>query len=258
MLNFERIAYQFDPAVLVWPGLMMVGAGIVLWLAGLRMSRVCAVVLGSIAGGLIGYSVFPQSRIEGSLFGATIAAVGAFIFDKFIIVLLGSVIVGAILLTVMCSGYLDKIDVRAFPSASQETKLDERQSFSQMAAIVDFCWSGISTVLTSVNKLFMLPAAAVVLILWFLGIFLARFVVAFACSTVGAALIFAGMTWLLLYKGSGPLSFMYQRLWFFMCIFAVMAAGGTVVQLLLCPGIKPVVQQEPIGQEKVKDKVKYV
>jgi len=237
---------------------MMVGAGIVLWLAGLRMSRVCAVVLGSIAGGLIGYGIFPQSRIEGSLFGATIAAVGAFIFDKFIIVLLGSLIVGAILLAVMCSGYLDKVDVRAFPSANQETKLDERQSFSQMEAVVDYCWAGMSTVLIAVNKLLMLPAVAVVLILWFIGIFLARFVVAFACSTVGAALIFAGMTWLLLYKGSGPLSFMYQRMWFFVCIFAVMATGGTIVQILLCPESKAAVQQEPVGQEKMKDKVKYV
>jgi hypothetical protein len=257
LLRFEQIAYRFDPSILVWPGLIMVAAGLLLWLAGLKMAKVCAVIVGAVAGATIGYAFAPTARVAGMFFGATVAAAAAFIFEKLIIIFLGSLIIGLLVFAVLISGHLDKMDMSVFPAAGQDTdgQLGQGQSFTLLGEIVDFLWSDISRIATGVNKIMFVPPVVLVIILWVVGFIISRFVSALACSTVGTALVFAGMIFLLLYKGSGPLSYIYQRSWFFLLVFAVMAAGGTAIQLLLCGSGHHTKAVEPaIATEKTQEK----
>ena len=255
LLRFEQSAYRFDPSILVWPGLIMAAAGLLLWLAGLKMAKVCAVIVGAVAGAAIGYAFAPTARLAGMFFGATVAAVGAFIFEKLIIIFLGSLIIGVLVFAVLISGHLDKMDMSAFPVAGHDTdKLGQSQSFTLLGEIVNFLWSDMSRIFDGVNKILLVPPVVLVILLWIVGFIISRFVSALACSTVGATLIFAGMIFLLLYKGSGPLSYIYQRSWFFLLVFAAMAIGGTIIQLMLCDSghhakVEPVAMTEK-KQEK--------
>jgi hypothetical protein len=80
--------------------------------------------------------------------------------------------------------------------------------------------------------------AAVGFALLVLGLFLVRLAGALACSALGAALVFAGLTALLILKGSDPIALMERQGRFYGLVLLGMTAFGTLEQLVLCPSPK--------------------
>ncbi len=98
--------------------------------------------------------------------------------------------------------------------------------------------TGLNTVLTIVFGI----TAAVIAVVFedalTSGSFGWRLVSALLCSTLGALLIFTGMILLLIYKGTGPISYISYKVPFFSSVFAAMILFGTIEHLLLCQRIK--------------------
>ena len=80
--------------------------------------------------------------------------------------------------------------------------------------------------------------AAVGVVLLVLGLFLVRSAGALTCSALGAVLVFAGLTALLILKGSNPIALMERQGRFYGLVLLGMTAFGTLEQLVLCPSPK--------------------
>lgn len=77
-----------------------------------------------------------------------------------------------------------------------------------------------------------------------------RLLSAFIFSVFGTAAIFAGLTLLLIYKGSQPVTLIAQKQYFFASVFVAMAVFGTIEQLVFCKSTKKHLKNE---QKKCKD-----
>ncbi len=75
--------------------------------------------------------------------------------------------------------------------------------------------------------------AAIAAISLAVGFYSWRFASAFSCAILGTMLVFAGMVWLLLYKGSVPISEIFRKGKFYGTVFVAMTVFGTLIQLLL-------------------------
>jgi len=77
-----------------------------------------------------------------------------------------------------------------------------------------------------------------------------RFTSALCCAALGTLLVFAGMILLLLYKGAGPISSISAKQSFYLGVFIVMTAFGTIEQLLLCQRSKGLITKRKTGKNK--------
>ncbi|MHC4418678.1 MAG: hypothetical protein ACYSU6_08855, partial [Planctomycetota bacterium] len=75
---------------------------------------------------------------------------------------------------------------------------------------------------------------ALAVIFTIVGFFFWPLTSALCCATLGTISIFLGMTMLLLFKASAPLTAICTRTTFFMLVFAAMVIFGTLEQLMLC------------------------
>jgi hypothetical protein len=234
--NFEQIAARFTPAVLVVPGLAAVLLGLFIWLGGLRFRRFMAVVIGAVIGGICGFFVAGRN-VTATLVSTGVGAGLGAIFKKIFIIMLTAAIAVLVGFAVLNWPAIENADsLKQFPDCwipddagyfgiSQAIEITTEYAAAPGDALRQVCsqmplrnWAIIAAI----------GAASITA-----GFFLWRIISAFCCAIVGTTLIFAGMVLLLLYKGSEPLSRIYNGGWFYAAVFAAMTGFGTIEQLLL-------------------------
>ncbi|MHC4266583.1 MAG: hypothetical protein ACYSUK_11745 [Planctomycetota bacterium] len=204
--SFEQAAMQFSAPVLVVPGLILVFAGLFIWLGGLGFSRIFIATIGAVAGCLCGLFVVGKNTTAAVVL-AVIVAILAIAWKRIFITILLAIVAAVGVFFVFTSDYFDQSGYRhpIVMSASGE-KADIGRS---LQAITDFSAEFTTTMRIASSKM---PAYywAFIAGAFILGLVICfkvwRIGSALCCAAMGSVCIFAGMILLLIFKGSYPIT----------------------------------------------------
>jgi hypothetical protein len=237
--SFEEVAGRFDPLVLIVPGLVMVALGLFVWLGGLGLRRALFAVIGAVVGGVTALLVLDQNSIIAGASAAVAACVAAVFQRLFTALLLGLLSLGITFLIVARPGLLE---YRGTLIANQKDlgHGDQRLTVQDSLSVIrSYSLDLVDSVRYAAGKLRPIHwaiVAAVAAGLLTLGVLFRHLAGATSCAILGAALTFAGLTLLLIFKGSSPIRRMETAPLFYGAVFAGMATFGTVEQFLLYRG----------------------
>ena len=246
--NFEQISSYFVPVVLVTPGIVFVLCGICLWLGGLRWIKQMAAFVGLIAGFLAAF--FLTDRQKAAFIIVPIIGVGfALFFERLTVIVVGAALVLLIVLIAFVQPALhdhqnwEYLEYKAPEGQTEEIVLDWKESFSVIKSELALVSSSIRTCIRTIKPKGIVIAVLAGLIYLGMGYFQPRLMAAVTCSAFGTMLIILGMMCLLLYKGSDPMSYVYDRVKFYGLVTLGMIIFGTITELVLCTfRRKPIVQ----------------
>lgn len=233
--GFERASAHFEPKWLVIPGLICLLLGLIIWLAGLRYAMFIAAAVGALSGG---FGVFFASGGK-TILAVVLAVLSALIAMFFREVILGGVaalmavlIAVAVIAPPQTSGV--KMWVPDLGHQQQGQYISTSETISITKTYADYLvyeGKNICSRLTKGRWAVVLGAAVVAIAL---AVFLYRFVIAACLACLGAGFSFVGMTLLLLYKSSNPITHIGVKGTYYAGVFAAMVAAGACSQLLLC------------------------
>jgi hypothetical protein len=253
--NFEQAAMRFSAPVLVVPGLILVFAGLFIWLGGLGFSRILIATVGAVTGCLCGLFVVGKN-IAAALILAVIVAIIAMVWKRIFITILMAVVTAVAIFFALAS---DNFDQSGYSHPLVMSTSVEKVSISRsLQATTDFASEFASTMRIAGSKM---PAynwaiitsafilcLAVCFLLWRVGS-------ALCCAAMGSACIFAGMILLLIFKGSYPITTIGSKPTFYLTVFGVMTVFGTVEQIVLYKAKAS--KKEPKMKKKRKEEEEF-
>jgi len=242
--NFEQSAGRLSPIVLIGPGLAAVLIGLFVWLGGLGLRRVLAIVLGAIIGWICGFFFVGRNVMAAAVSALAGALVGTVLY-KVIITIITVLLAAALGFAVV---HLVGTDF----GVSQETNTEyqSRKPVEGPALSVGESAQLMKAHMIDFGDEIKQACSKMPLYNWAIvaGFYLQRLTSALSCAALGTLLIFAGMILLLFYKGSVPIGIIYNKPLFYAAVFGVMVAFGTIVQLLLGPRLES--RRKKAGQEE--------
>lgn len=237
--NIEHSAAWLSPLLLVGLGLIVVLAGLFIWLGGLGFKKLLITVAGIVSGGVFGLVLFGLNIIA----AAALAAIFAFVaisFERIFITVLAAILAGVICFAVVAGPYVAQpkpvITFNHAPAAGKT--LGIRESIDRVETYMSDSAAGIRKTCSRMPFYTWLILAVAVIISAAIAIYFWHFTSAVCCSVLGTIFVFAGMILLLLHKGSKPLSCIYEKPLFYLSVFAAMVAFGTIEQLIICKPAK--------------------
>ncbi len=231
---------HFAGQLLVPGGIVVVLAGLCIWLGGLRWIKFLAAGLGALAG-LIGACIFTNGGATPVIAAALIAGgLGCFV-KKPLVIFSGAALAAAVALVILTTPAMAAAEDLNPPVHRMPYEDGQRKTLTVSESVVELrgellFWT--ATIASSVKESSVVaPAIASVaaLVVIGAGFVMPRFVAAATCASLGTMTVFAGMILVLLYKGARPLTGIYQTPTFFSVTVVAMVVFGTFVQLLLCP-----------------------
>jgi len=235
--HFEQAATQFNTVVLVGIGITAVLLGLFIWLGGLGLRKQLLIAVGALCGGLCAF-LTSGHNITLTIFTAAIGAVIATKFEKIFLAVLASALAVALSLAIMTRPYMNKSEYSTQTAQHQSQIQGQTYTVQQTMQVIKAYAHDLNSMIKHAcpqmppyNWLIILALAVIFTIV---GFFFWPIASAFCCATLGTISIFLGMTMLLLFKGSAPLTGICTRTPFFMFVFAAMVIFGTLEQLMLC------------------------
>jgi hypothetical protein len=258
LYNFEYSALNMAPPVLVLTGLVLVGIGLCVWLGGLRWSRVVGGFIGAIGAGLCGVVFVKNQQVFAGSIAALVGASLGSVMHKTVMVLAGAVVVVLIGLIVFSTPFLP--DESNWQTGSEQVNsltasegtLSGQESVNLLKEQLTLLFIGMKNCISQVKPMGFIAAIVAGFVVIGCGIAASRFVVSAISATLGTVLIFAGMIFLLLYKGAEPMTQIYSAIGFYGAVMLVMICFGTAVGLLVCPdtGRKPSSKKDDNGDKQ--------
>ena len=247
--QIEQAAFYFAPKVLYVPGLICLGAGILLWLGGMKWRTLTAVLAGTAAGG-IGAFFFLKGDINLTLVAATVSALLAIVFRKAVITVIGAMLIASMVL--LGGACKNEVDMSGWPLAENDAAMSIAESMTAAKSIAVFTCEHIADTIKNTSSGRFTFSMIVGLIIMVIGFFLPEVVGAVAFSISGTCMIFTGMILLLLYKGAKPASYIYEKSNFFIIVFLGMVVFGLLCELLICLPPKEKIIPKPVDNGEIK------
>jgi hypothetical protein len=254
---YQNLAERFQSQILLAPGMVIVLIGLCIWLAGLRWRRILGAIVGcaffaAIVLSFTNYGL--QTVYVAVLLGGAIGAVA----DKVIIGIAGTAAAAMIVLVILSvslpkpqdSVILPEYSYPMLPEYEQNDKPIPTQDAIRLSKemVSYFGYKTMDNIKTASIVAF---AAAIVTLLaaGFAAFAMPRIFIAVVSSSLGSAVIFAGMVLLLFYKGSKPINCIAEKDRFYIMILAAMMVFGALVQLILSPVPKEVKKEKEVVPE---------
>ena len=241
--TFEQVAGRFSPLVLIVPGLVLVALGLFVWLGGLGLRRALFALLGAIAGGIVTLVVVTANGvIAGAL--AMVAALLAALFQRAFTALLLSLLSLIVSFVVLAYPYLHEYrgTLIAGQNLERSQKLTVHESLNVTHAFDLDLLDGVRYAAAMLAPSQWAIIAAAVAGMGTLGVLFRSLGAALSCAFLGTAMIFGGLTLMLVYKGSAPIERLAGRPVFYGLVMAGMTTFGTLEQMTLCRRFE---QQKP-------------
>jgi hypothetical protein len=234
--SFEQVAGRLNSLVLIVPGLVMVAAGLFVWLGGLGMRRAVFAVLGAAAGEVIAVLLITRNVTFIGISAIVTACLAASFQRLFIALLLGLLAFGAAFAVLARPGLMEFQGalVGGEKDGPRDQKLTADDSLQVARAYGLDLVDGIRYAAGRLIPAQWAIIAAAATGLMAFGALFRSVGAAMACATLGTALIFVGLLALLIFKGSTPVERMESRPAFYGLVFTGMAIFGTLEQLALC------------------------
>ncbi len=227
---------KLSPIVLITPGLAAIVVGLFLWLAGSGFRRPLVALLGLIVGGICAFILTGRNAIYTAA-SASVAALIAAILQRVFIAILAGGLAAIIGFAVLAGPYVETADETtpaAAPEASEQSStVSIHQSIETVKAHTVELANKIKQLCSQMPVYRWVIIAVLAVVFMALGFWLWRFASALCFATFGTTLIFSGMTLLLFYKGSAPISKICNKAPFHQAVFVAMTAFGTFEQLLI-------------------------
>ncbi len=251
LINFERSAVYLNPVVLLSLGIVLVAAGLVLWLAGMALRKLFLFVAGAITGAIVGFYFIGRKTISAAGLAGLFAVLAAFL-DKLFVTILAAALAVIIAISIMAWHYDYEASVE-LPMENLAAQLNGTQTIEFIRQnIVNFV-RYVDDVYRSIPNHYWLIIPVLIAVFIAAGIFFWNLICAWLAATAGTILTFAGMISLLLYKGSTPISAIFNNRNYYAAVFTAMMTLGTIVQLLLFHHIKTKEPKEIIKTDSSKE-----
>jgi len=231
LINLEHSAVFLCPIVLLSLGIVIVTAGLVLWLAGMALRKFFLFITGAIAGAIVGLYFVGRKTISAVGLAGLFAVVAA-LLDKLFVTLLAAALAVIIAISILAWHYDFKANVEPITDKNY-APLNEMQTLRFLQNNLVGFVRHIEDVYHSIPNHSWIIVPVLIVIFVAAGIFFWNLICAWLCATTGTILIFAGMISLLLYKGSAPISTILNNGNYYAAVFTTMMTLGTTVQLLL-------------------------
>ena len=234
LTDFENLSAYLDVWLLLGPGIILAIFGLCLWLGGIKWQKsIGSISLALIAAG--GVLIVKPHLVAICVTFVVGLMVGRFFYKQSIS--FAGILMGLILATVIILNFSNF----SFTSSERFTdmpadKLDLASSLAVINNFVVLCSSNIFRVIKSLAFLHYIIIAATTAAFSFISIMWNRFFVSLFCSCLGTIFTSAGMSLLLLFKGTAVISRVQANLALFVLLFCGMVLAGTLVQLLLSIG----------------------
>lgn len=253
--EFEQTAARFSPFILIAPGVTVVLIGLFVWLGGLGFRKVVVVVLGAVAGWIGGYFVAGRNVMAAAA-SALVAAVLAVVLQRVFITIFAALLAAVLtffVFTGVCPEVFtatEEVPITAAGIVEQNVMISIGQTPVILKAYIADFTNMVQKAATHMPIYGWVTMAGLVLVFLIAGFFLHRLTSALCCAVFGSMLVFAGMIWLLLYKGSQPISRVGNKPLYYVAVFGAMVVFGTMAQLLLGPRLEG--KRKKAGQEKTE------
>ena len=240
--------------LLIVAGIVFAGAGLCLWLGGLRWRIFTAVVFGLVAG-LISSFFVSENKLIAAMF-PTILMIGLLlIFKKRALVLIGAITTTMVLLLSFASpaSAQSSYDPVTNVSSNVNGRADDINAvISQLSSQSDAAAFKIPTIIGDLTPTAIGIASVCGSLVMGIGLFFYRLISAWTCAAYGTGLIYAGMILLFLEKGSMPVQNICRKPVFYQTVAICMLIFGTFVGLLVCPAKKKktVAVKDDVGEKK--------
>lgn len=233
--QIQELIGRLLPILLLGPGILLVAAGLFMWLGGLRWLKAIAAFASAMAG-LIGAAILTGGQVIPMVLAPVIlAGVGIFL-NRFVVVLLGAVIFAGVIMVAPSLGELSlENQTQNQRSSNVDQPLDLLGSIDEIEAQVKHLTEQVKEMIANIPAARKSTAMIAAIAFAGIGLFFWRFACALTCSTIGTAEIFMGMVALLLYKGTEALRQLTERGLLFTLTAAGMILLGTMLQMWLCP-----------------------
>ncbi len=237
--DIEHSAAWISPLLLVGLGLVVILVGLFIWLGGLGFKKLLIAVAGIVSGGVFGFVLFGLNIFAAMALAAIVAFV-AIAFERVFITILAAALTAVICFAVVAGPYIAKpkaaITFNHAPAAGKTFGV--RESIDRVEVYISDSAQRIRKTCSQMPFYTWAIIAVPVIISAVIAIYFWHFTSAVCCSALGTMFIFAGMIFLLLQKGSRPLSCIYNKPLFYLSVFAAMVAFGTIEQLIICKRTK--------------------
>jgi hypothetical protein len=233
--NFEQMTGRFAPLVMIVSGVVFLLLGLCIWLGGLALRKILISIAGLAGGFVVGLFVVGRNLFSASLTGA-LAALSALILEKLLIVLLAMALAAAVTFTIAAEPYYQEPEVTEVQNdTSQQSTIAEFDDIIYELKTFGLDAGGKiqqAGINMPVHLWVIIVAPAVIVLIC--GVFLWRLTSALLLSVTGTMAAFFGVLLMLIYKGAEPVGYVRGKPLIFAATFVVMAAFGTIAQLLLC------------------------
>jgi len=220
-------------------GIILAGAGLFVWLGGLKWHFASSLLSGIFAG--IVCTCFTVSQYQVQAFGITavICALLAGVFRKRSLVFVAALIVvfsGLFISALPALNASNDWQMPAIPEKPEGAlRYPAQDTFLILKDLLFFMASMIGTHIKSLNAAPFVALSIIGVSILAAGFFLARLVCAIGAAMLGTFFVFSGMTVLLLQKGSMPFTGIYSKPVAFQTIIISMVIFGSVCGFILCP-----------------------
>jgi len=216
--NLESYAQNLSPEAQIAAGIIILFLGLFLWLGGIGYTKILNLAIGVLFG-LACCILFTNHAPLKIAISAVVGGIIALILERAVITLITAALAAAFTFLILVQ--IQKISLE----------------------------TGLKTTLTELALSHWLIIAAPAGIAIIGGFYLWPLLRSLCSAWLGTVLIFAGMTLLLLFKGSAPVKRICEKPFFYGSVFIAMIAFGTILQLLLTPKLK----KEQISPEQTEN-----
>jgi hypothetical protein len=234
---YQSLAAKFDSRIMLVPGVAVVALGLCIWLAGLRWRK----VLGATSGGIIFASLGMCLGDYGCVMLLIVSLIGMIIgvlVEKITLGVFG-VLMSAVFVLAVVSIFCGNVNFQNFPRWPEYEQAGTVIGCSQSVAITRtigmFVLSGLTANLKSVPAISIAASIAAMMATGLVAVVRPRIFIAVISSSLGSAVISAGLIMLLFYKGFRLVSYMSGKAPHYALIVFVMLVFGAAVQLVLSP-----------------------
>ena len=236
--EIDLLGFYLSKEALVVLGVVLLAAGLFVWLGGLRWRWLTAFLAAGLAGLIAAGFVNSETRMHAFVAALAVTAGFVMILKKNSLVFVAAALVLMLVIYLSVLPSLKKTGQWDMPGKGK-IENDQRLSPSDSLKILSenvFYFSG--RILSEVKNISIpgvvisLSLAAVTVTV---GLFFCRTVSATAAAAIGTVYIFAGMCILLIQKGSMPLTGIYSNAIFYKTVAVCMVVFGTAVGVTLCP-----------------------
>ncbi len=250
--NLEKTAENLDPVILLVPGLFFLCIGLFIWLGGAGLKRTLSVCLAAVVGAIAGF-IASDANMTVTIICAISATVFALVLQKTFFITLIALLTA---LSVFCivSGICAKEDVFGDVGQTYSNDLNLQNSAAAIAERTDDIGSIFYKAGKELSIHYWILVAASGILAGFISFFIFPIASAICLSFTGSVLIFAGMSFLLLFKGTAPFTIIFKKPCFYSLIFTVMVVFGTIVQLLVGVKSSKKAKEKPKDSENRKSK----